>query len=102
LDLIVSNPPYIPDAEVETLQPEVRDHEPRMALGGGSEGLDFYRMIASQARSRLTAGGRVIVELGHGQELAVRAIFEGQGWFVESVVADYARTPRILIARDAK
>jgi release factor glutamine methyltransferase len=102
LDLIVSNPPYIPDAEVETLQPEVRDHEPRMALGGGSEGLDFYRMIASQARARLTASGRVMVELGHGQELAVRAIFEGQGWFVESVVADYARTPRILIARQAK
>ena len=101
-DVIVSNPPYIPDAEVETLQPEVRDHEPRLALGGGREGLDFYRMIASQARGRLATAGNVIVELGHGQEAAVRAIFEGEGWFVESVVADYAGTPRILIARHAK
>ena len=101
-DLVVSNPPYIPDAEVDTLQPEVRDYEPRVALGGGSEGLDFYRMIASQARARLTASGCVIVELGHGQEGAVRAIFEGEGWFVESVTADYAGTPRILIARHAK
>ena len=102
LDLVVSNPPYIPDAEMETLQPEVRDYEPRMALGGGSEGLDFYRMIASRARMRLTATGCAIVELGHGQEGAVRAIFEGEGWFVETVVADYAGTPRILIAREAK
>jgi release factor glutamine methyltransferase len=102
LDLVVSNPPYIPDAELETLQPEVRDYEPRLALGGGNEGLDFYRMIASQARARLTASGCVIVELGHGQEGAVRSIFEGEGWFVGSVVADYAGTPRILIARHAK
>ena len=101
-DLVVSNPPYIPDAEVETLQPEVRDHEPRLALGGGREGLDFYRMIASQARERLATEGNAIVELGHGQEAAVRAIFEGEGWFVESAVADYAGTPRILIARHAK
>jgi release factor glutamine methyltransferase len=101
-DLVVSNPPYNPDAEVDTLQPEVRDYEPRLALGGGREGLDFYHMIASHARARLAASGRVIVELGHGQEGAVRAIFEGEGWFVESVIADYAGTPRILIARQAK
>ena len=101
-DLVVSNPPYIPDAEVETLQPEVSRYEPRLALGGGKEGLDFYRMIASQARGRLAAEGRVMVELGHGQEGAVRGIFEGEGWFVERVVADYAGTPRILIARHVK
>ena len=101
-DLVVSNPPYIPDAEVEKLQPEVRDYEPRPALAGGSEGLDFYRMIASQAQARLATKGTVIVELGHGQESAARAIFEGEGWFVESVVPDYAGTPRILIARRAK
>ena len=101
-DLVASNPPYIPDAEVETLQPEVRDYEPRLALGGGREGLDFYRMIASQVRGRLATDGKVMVELGHGQEAAARAIFEGEGWFVESVIADYAGTPRILIARQAK
>jgi release factor glutamine methyltransferase len=101
-DLVVSNPPYIPDAEVDALQPEVRAYEPRLALGGGREGLDFYQMIAAHAHSRLAASGRVIVELGHGQEAAVRAIFEREGWFVESVIADYAGTPRILIARQAK
>jgi len=101
-DLVVSNPPYIPDGEVETLQPEVRDYEPRLALGGGREGLDFYRMIASQARGRLATNGKVIVELGHGQEAAARAIFAGEGWFVEAVVKDYGGTPRILIARRAK
>jgi len=101
-DLIVSNPPYIPDAEVERLQPEVRDYEPRLALTGGSEGLDFYRMITFQTQERLTTKGKVIVELGHGQESAARGIFEGEGWSVESVVADYAGTPRILIARRAK
>jgi release factor glutamine methyltransferase len=101
-DLIVSNPPYIPDADVATLQPEIRDYEPRVALGGGREGLDFYRMIASQARGRLAASGCVIVELGHGQEGAVRAIFGGEGCPVKGVIADYAGTPRILIARHAK
>ena len=101
-DLVVSNPPYIPDAEVETLQPEVRDHEPRLALGGGREGLDFYRMIASQARGRLATEGSVMVELGHGQEGAVRAIFEGEGWPVKGVIADYTGTPRILIAHQVK
>lgn len=97
-NLIVSNPPYIPDADVETLQPEVRDHEPRLALGGGKDGLDFYRMIAAQSRTRLTPDGRIIVELGHGQEQGSREVFERQGWQVECVIADYAGTPRILIA----
>ena len=100
-DLIVSNPPYIPDAEVETLQPEVRNFEPRLALGGGKDGLDFYRMIASQAPGRLSTNGRVILELGHGQEQTARTIF-GESWLVERVITDYAGTPRILIARHAE
>lgn len=101
-DLIVSNPPYIPDAEVETLQPEVRNFEPRLALGGGKDGLDFYRMIASQARCRLSTNGCVMLELGHGQEQAARQIFEREGWLLEPVITDYAGTPRILIAQHPK
>jgi release factor glutamine methyltransferase len=101
-DLIVSNPPYIPEAEIVTLQPEVRDHEPRLALSGGTDGLAFYRLIASQARTRLTPGGRIMVELGHDQEQSARAVFERESWEVERLIADYAGTPRILIARHRK
>lgn len=98
-NLIVSNPPYIPEPEIESLQPEVRDHEPRLALSGGADGLDCYRMIATQTRKRLTPDSRVMVELGHSQEAAVRGLFEREGWAVERVVSDYSGTPRILIAR---
>ena len=100
--VVISNPPYIPDSEVETLQPEVRDYEPRLALGGGTDGLDFYRIIASQVRTRLAPEGRIMVELGHGQEHRTRKVFGEHGWEIEQVIADYARTPRILIARHKK
>jgi release factor glutamine methyltransferase len=98
-DVVISNPPYIPESELETLQPEVRDYEPRLALGGGADGLDFYRIIASQARTRLAPEGRIMVELGHGQEQGGRRVFGEHGWEIEQVIADYAGTPRILIAR---
>jgi release factor glutamine methyltransferase len=101
-DLIVSNPPYIPEAEIGTLQPEVRDHEPRLALSGGADGLHFYRLIASQARIRVTPEGRIMVELGHDQEQGARTVFERESWEVERIAADYAGTPRILIARHRK
>jgi release factor glutamine methyltransferase len=101
-DLIVSNPPYIPEAEIGSLQPEVRDHEPRLALSGGTDGLDFYRLIASEARTRLAPGGRIMVELGHDQEQAAQAVFERESWEVEQIIGDYAGTPRILIARHPK
>jgi release factor glutamine methyltransferase len=99
VDLLVSNPPYIPAGEIPSLQPEVRDHEPRTALEGGVDGLEFYRMIADQSAGRLSPQGRVILELGHDQEAPVQAIFSQPPWNVERVVRDYAGTPRILIAR---
>jgi len=98
-DLIVSNPPYIPSAEIATLEPEVRDHDPRLALDGGVDGLDFYRRIATEAAPWLKPGGRLMLELGHDQAAAVRGICERQMWVVEAVEADYSRIPRILIAR---
>lgn len=79
-DLIVSNPPYIPAADIETLQPEVRDFEPRSALDGGLDGLDFYRRIAEQAPGYLAANGYVIVEVGIGQAHDVAELLQRHGF----------------------
>jgi release factor glutamine methyltransferase len=97
-DLIVSNPPYIPSAEIATLEPEVRDHDPRTALDGGADGLDFYRRIAADAPPFLQPGGRIMLELGDGQSGPVREILEAQKWVVAEVRPDYTGCPRILIA----
>jgi release factor glutamine methyltransferase len=97
--LIISNPPYIPTAEIETLQPEVRDFEPRAALDGGADGLDFYRQLAAEAPGRLEPGAKIMLELGDGQAESVRRLFEQQKWIVETVLEDYTRRPRIMIAR---
>jgi release factor glutamine methyltransferase len=98
-DLIVSNPPYIPSAEIPTLDPEVRDHDPMVALNGGGDGLDFYRRLAAGAVSLLKPGGKLMVELGDGQSAAVSGLLEEQGWSVESIQKDYTAQERILIAR---
>jgi release factor glutamine methyltransferase len=98
-DLIVSNPPYIPTAEIETLQPEVRDWEPRLALDGGADGLDWYRRIATEAKAFLARTGSVMVEFGDGQSEAIRNLFESEKWVVEAVIQDYTRRPRIITAR---
>jgi release factor glutamine methyltransferase len=98
-ELVISNPPYIPSAEIESLQPEVRDYDPRGALDGGPDGLDCIRLLAAQAASRLQSGGRLMVEFGDGQAEAVQRIFEAQKWVVEAVQEDYTRRQRILIAR---
>jgi release factor glutamine methyltransferase len=97
-DLIVSNPPYIPSAEIATLDPEVRDFDPRAALDGGADGLEFYRLIAAQAGAFLKPGGKVMVEFGDGQAEAIRKIFEMEKWIVEAVKEDYSQRARILIA----
>jgi release factor glutamine methyltransferase len=75
-DLIVSNPPYVTPGELAELAPEVRDHEPRVALDGGPDGLAFYRRIAADAGRFLRPGGLLLVEVGWTQEPAVRTIFE--------------------------
>ncbi len=96
--LIISNPPYIPTGEIETLQPEVRDFDPRGALDGGADGLDFYRIFAAQAGPLLKPGGKLMLELGDGQAAAVQKLFEYQNWIVEAVKDDYSQRARILIA----
>lgn len=98
-DLIISNPPYIPTGEIATLQPEVRDFDPRAALDGGMDGLDFYRMLAARAKSHLKPFGKIMMEFGDGQAEAIRRIFENEKWIVEAVKEDYSQRARILIAR---
>jgi release factor glutamine methyltransferase len=98
-DLIISNPPYIPSAEIATLQPEVRDFDPRGALDGGADGLDFYRQLAGEAPDWLATGGKLMVEFGDGQAAALEKLFAAQNWIVEAVREDYSQRQRILIAR---
>ncbi len=97
--LVVANPPYIPTAEIATLAPEVRDHDPRVALDGGSDGLRFYRYLAKEAPAWVRPGGGILLELGDGQADAVRALLEGHNWVVERVLPDYSDRLRVLVAR---
>jgi len=97
-DLIVSNPPYIPQAEIDSLAPEVRDYDPRIALDGGADGLDAYRAIAGEARRLLAPGGRLIVELGLGQKPAVAALFTNARLRISGARKDLAGIPRALAA----
>jgi len=98
-DLIISNPPYIPSEEIASLQPEVRDHDPRGALDGGADGLDYGRRLAAEAARFLNPDGRLMLEFGDAQAGLLRPIFEEQNWIVETIAEDYTRRPRILVAR---
>ena len=100
-DLIISNPPYIPSAEIVKLQQEVRDHDPRTALDGGSDGLEFFRRLAAEATTFLRPRGKLMLEFGDGQAADVGRIFEQEKWIVEATHLDYNQRPRILIARRA-
>jgi release factor glutamine methyltransferase len=99
LDLLISNPPYIASAEIATLEPEVKDFDPRGALDGGADGLDFYRRLATEARPFLKPGGKIMLEFGDGQADAIKIIFENEKWVVEAMQADYSQRARILVAR---
>lgn len=79
-DLIISNPPYIPTGDLAGLDPSVREYEPRMALDGGADGLDFYRAIAGQWKRALERGGRLVFEIAYDQAPAVEYILAGAGY----------------------
>lgn len=84
-DLIISNPPYIPSAEIDSLAREVKIHEPRIALDGGDDGLNFYRRIAAKSKNFLQRDGLIILEIGCGQEDLVIEIFRKNNFiFIES------------------
>jgi len=98
-DLMVSNPPYIPSAEIAGLDPEVRDFDPRLALDGGADGLDFYRRLAREAAAFLKSDGKLMVEFGDGQADAIKKLLTDEKWIVEAVKEDYSHRARILVAR---
>lgn len=100
-DLIVSNPPYIESAAIETLMVEVRDHDPRLALDGGPDGLRPYRAIARDAAAHLTAEGVVLLEIGTGQGEDVTDIFAEAGFNRVTVEQDLAGHERMVVARIA-
>jgi release factor glutamine methyltransferase len=98
-DLIVSNPPYIPSADIATLAPEVRDYEPRGALDGGVDGLDAYRRIIPAAATCLRPGGALILEIGWDQRQAINLLLEQSGGYrTWACTADYAGHDRVINA----
>jgi len=99
IDLIVSNPPYITSAEIDNLQPEIQ-YEPRLALDGGKDGLEFYRKIISLSPYYLKKDGLLIMEMGFNQAGAIRNIFKISGKFkILEVVKDYNNIDRVVVAR---
>ena len=101
-DLIVSNPPYLQSDEIATLEPEVSEWEPRAALDGGRDGLDFYRQIAAQAGRYLMPNGAVVVEIGALMGSQVAALFNRAGFYREvTIVQDYAGRDRVAVAKSA-
>ncbi|MCW1919403.1 peptide chain release factor N(5)-glutamine methyltransferase [Rhodobacter sp. KR11] len=97
-DLIVSNPPYIAADEMADLAPEVRDHEPHLALTPGGDGLQPYRIIARAAPARLMAGGRLMVEIGPTQGAAVLRLFAAEGLKPIRILQDWDQRDRVVIA----
>jgi release factor glutamine methyltransferase len=95
-DLVVSNPPYIPTADIDTLEPEVRDHEPRLALDGGADGLDAYRLLAPEILRVLKPGGMFAVEIGFDQSKAVEALFHQAGGQEVRTVKDLSTHDRVV------
>jgi len=98
-DLVVSNPPYVPSADIESLEPEVRDHEPRLALDGGIDGHDLHRRLASAVTEALEPQGAAVVEIGYGQQPTVAEIFGRAGFVVCAVRRDLAGIERVLTLR---
>jgi release factor glutamine methyltransferase len=97
-DLIVSNPPYIGRREKETLEREVRDHEPELALYAGEEGYEFYAELIAQSAARLKPGGLLVLELGHNSLPAVQPLLDAPTWTNVGVTNDLAGIPRVIAA----
>lgn len=97
-DVIVSNPPYIPSAVVDELEPEVRDYEPRIALDGTADGLRFYRILAEESVHYLKPGGRIYLEIGYDQGERVPALLEAAGFHDITVIRDFGGNDRVVAA----
>jgi release factor glutamine methyltransferase len=97
--LVVSNPPYVPSPAIAALAPEIRDHEPRIALDGGADGLDFFRRLATVAPEILAEDGEMLVEVGYDQARSVVEIFAAAGLGASEIRRDLAGTERVVRAR---
>ena len=95
-DCIVCNPPYIPDGDMEGLDPSVRDYEPHLALRGGEDGLDFYRAVCDKWRDALRTGGRLYFEVGIGQADDVLRLMRAVGFGDIQIVPDTNDIPRVV------
>ena len=95
-DLIVSNPPYIATSEIEHLQPEVRDHDPRMALTDEADGLSIISVLIRDAPTYLRPGGRLMIEIGWDQSVAVDQLIDRQVWREPIFLSDLQGIPRVL------
>jgi release factor glutamine methyltransferase len=100
-DMIVSNPPYIVSSVISSLMEEVRDHEPLMALDGGTDGLDFYRRIVPESMDHLNPGGWLIVEIGYDQGDLVRSMFIDHQYEDVDVIRDLGGNDRVVLGRKA-
>jgi release factor glutamine methyltransferase len=100
-EIMVSNPPYIPSQEIDDLEPEVKDHDPRLALDGGSDGLDYYRRLALEAPPYLAPEGSLLLECGMGQAQAIKELFISASWFAIEIVQDYCHVDRFVVLRRA-
>ncbi len=98
-DVIVSNPPYIPACDIDSLMPEVRDHEPHIALDGGKDGLSFYRRILDGCETHLYPGGYLLMEIGFDQADAVTAMMRENGFDDISIIKDLAGLDRVVRGR---
>lgn len=98
-DMIVSNPPYIARGELDTLMREVIEHEPKMALDGGEDGLDFYRILAAQSGACLKNGGWLILEIGYDQGEAVSELLKENQYTQVKVIKDLSGLDRVVCGR---
>ena len=98
-DIIVSNPPYVPESDRNTLDEEVRNYEPALALFAGKDGLDLYRRLIPAAFGALVPGGYVLLEIGYGQQEAVQALLAGAGFKNIVFIDDLQNIPRVATAR---
>ncbi|MBQ7303486.1 MAG: peptide chain release factor N(5)-glutamine methyltransferase, partial [Alphaproteobacteria bacterium] len=99
-DIIVSNPPYIPTDEIKTLEPEVKNFDPMLALDGGTDGLDSYKQIAIITKEKISNNGYALIEAGINQEKEIINIFKNQGFTHISSINDLNSIPRCSVFKN--